>query len=118
VTHGTEKRLRTAHITVRLTPGERATIDGAAERAGLTCGSYLRQVALGAPTPRQVRRPPVERRELARLLGELGRVGNNINQLARIVNSGEEVEVKELTEALAALSPVRDAILQALGRDP
>jgi hypothetical protein len=116
--HGTEKRLRTSHITVRLTPDERRTLDAYAERAGLTAGSYLRQVLLGAPTPRQIRRPPIERRELGRLLGELGRVGNNINQLARAVNSGEEVEVTELTEAMASLAPVRHAILLALGRTP
>jgi len=29
---------------------------------------------LGAPAPRQVRRPPVERRELARLLGRSGSI--------------------------------------------
>lgn len=116
--HGTEKRLRTSHITVRLTPDERTSIDGAAERAGFTTGSYVRQIVLAAPTPRQVRRPPIERRELARLLGELGRVGNNINQIARVINSGAEIEMKELEDAIISLGPVRDAILQALGRVP
>jgi hypothetical protein len=85
MSHGSEKRARTEHLTIRLTPEERAAIDQAADRSGLTPGSYTRQVMLGAPVPRQVRRPPVERRELARLLGELGHVGSNLNQIARSV---------------------------------
>ena len=116
MTHGSEKRARTAHLTIRFTPDERASLDAAAERAGLTSGSYARQVLLGAPAPRQVRRPPVERRELARLLGELGHIGGNINQLAHASNSGLPVLRREIMDALAGLRAVREAILNALGR--
>jgi hypothetical protein len=117
MSHGSEKRARTRHLTIRLTPDERAAIDQAADRSGLTPGSYARQVLLGAPTPRQVRRPPVERRELARLLGELGHVGSNLNQIARGINTRGEADGEELRETLAGLGPVRTAILKALGRD-
>jgi hypothetical protein len=115
--HGSENRARTKHITIRLTPDERITIDGSAERAGLTSGSYARQILLGAPAPRQVRRPPIERRELARLLGELGSIGNNINQLARAANSGDAIDSSEFNRAMGWLREMRDAVLQALGRD-
>jgi hypothetical protein len=118
MTQGSEKRARSTHLTIRLTPEERAAIDAAAQRAGLTCGSYARQTVLGAPAPRQVRRPPVERKELARLLGELGHVGGNLNQLARSNNSGLPVLKRELAEALEGVVVVRDAILKALGREP
>jgi hypothetical protein len=115
---GTEKRARTSHLTIRLTPDERAAIDDAAGQAGLTSGSYARQAVMGAPVPRQVRRPPVERRELARLLGELGKIGGNLNQLARAANSGVLVYQGEIDTALGGLREVRDALLQALGRTP
>lgn len=118
MSHGSEKRARTVHLTIRFTPEERATIDGMANRAGLTPGSYGRQVLLGAPAPRQVRRPPVERRELARLLGEIGHVGGNLNQIARYMNFGRGIDEFELKQAIAGLSLVRGAILTALGRDP
>lgn len=118
MTSGSEKRARTTHITVRLTPDERASIDTAAERAGLTPGSYARGIVLGAPAPRQVRRPPIERRELARLLGELGHVGANLNQLAHHANAGMPVERGDIGRALVGLAEVRDAILAALGRGP
>jgi hypothetical protein len=116
MSHGSEKRARTAHLTIRFTPEERGAIDEKANRAGLTSGSYARQELLGAPPPRQVRRPPVERRELARLLGELGHIGSNLNQIARIANAGDGVNAVDLAEALGGLGDVRDAILKALGR--
>jgi hypothetical protein len=115
---GTEKRVRGKHLTIRLTAEERAAIDDAADRAGLTSGSYARQAVMGAPVPRQVRRPPVERRELARLLGELGKIGGNLNQLARAANAGVIVYEGEIDTALGGLREVRDAIMQALGRAP
>jgi len=118
MTSGTEKRVRDRILTVRLSAEERATIDEAAERAGLVVGSYARQAMLGAPAPRQVRRPPVERRELARLLAELGHIGGNLNQLAKAANTGVVVYGGEIDAALGGLAEVRAAILKALGRAP
>ncbi len=115
---GTEKRVRDRILTVRLSAEERQAVDEAAERSGLVTGSYARQVLLGAPAPRQVRRPPVERRELVRLLGELGKVGGNLNQLAKSVHTGVLVYEGEIDAALAGLTETRDAILKALGRAP
>jgi hypothetical protein len=65
-----------------------------------------------------VRRPPVERQELTRLLGELGHVGANLNQIAHAANSGFPVVRSELMKALSGLAAVRDAIMSALGRAP
>ena len=113
---GSETRQRTVDLHIRLTPEERAQINAHAERAGLTSGSYARLVLLGTRSPRQVRRPPVERAELGRLLGAIGHVGANLNQLAHASNSGLPVGRRELAEALAGLAKVRDAILSALGR--
>lgn len=105
-------------FSVRLSDEERAAVDAAAERAGLETGSYIRQVLLGAPAPRAMRRPQIERKELARLLGELGKIGSNLNQLAKATNQGLTVYQNEILFALGGLKVVRDAILQALGREP
>ena len=118
MSHGTEKRVRSSHLTVRLSQDERAAIEAAADKAGLTAGSYARQAMLGAPQPRQVRRPPVERKELARLLGEIGKVGGNLNQLTKAVHTGVLIYEGELDAALAGIIEVRNAILKALGREP
>lgn len=115
---GTEKRVRRSILPIRLAADERAALDAAAEKAGLTTSSYARQAMLGAPAPRQVRRPPVERRELARLLGELGHIGGNLNQLAKSANTSVVVYGNEIAAALGQLREMRDAVLVALGREP
>jgi hypothetical protein len=118
MTHGSENRQRTARLDVRLTPEERAIIQAHSERAGLTAGSYARRVLLGAETPRQVRRPPVEREQLARLLGHLGKIGSLLNQIARALNSDQDADLAALRDGLTALGIVRVAVLKALGRAP
>ena len=118
MSHGSEKRVRSKHLTIRLSPDERDAIDGDAERAGFTAGSYARTVLLGAPAPRQVRRPPVERQVVAKLIGQMGYVGNNLNQIARALNSGDEADRQALIQALGDLHMMRDAALKALGRSP
>jgi len=115
---GSEKRARNRHLTVRLTEAERAAIDEAAAGAGLMPGSYARQVLLGTPAPRAVRHKPLNGRELARILGALGHIGGNLNQLAKDRNSGATVYEGEIALAARALADMRDAVMTALGREP
>ena len=117
---GSERRQRGRRITIRLTEAERAALDSAAERAGLSLGSHIRKVLLEAPLPRQARRPPIEKMELARLLGHIGKIGSNINQLAREVNSDgtdafDRIDFQTASDDLAAM---RTALMEALGRSP
>ena len=109
---------KTSFISVRCTAKERARIDEAARQAGLSIGAYLRFLALGEAGPRAVRRPPVERKELARLLGHLGKVGSNINQLAHAFNRDGRVPGRtELDDMRLYVGQMRDALIAALGRD-
>jgi hypothetical protein len=118
MTSGSDKRQRQEALRIRLTTTERATIAAAAERGGLSVAGYARSVLLSAPPVRQARRPPVERLELARLLAELGRVGSNVNQIARALNAGGDLGQEGLTAALADINDMHDAVLTALGRAP
>jgi hypothetical protein len=109
---------KTSFISVRCTATERSKIDEAARQAGLSIGAYLRALALGSAGPRAVRRPPIERKELARLLGHLGKVGSNLNQLAYAFNRDRSVPaLAELTAMRQQVKELRDALLAALGRD-
>jgi hypothetical protein len=109
---------KTSFISVRCTAKERSKIDEAARQAGLSIGAYLRALALGDAGPRAVRRPPVERKELARLLGHLGKVGSNLNQLAHAFNSrGRVPGLAELNDIRSYVGQMRDALMAALGRD-
>ncbi len=102
---------------IRCTNEERVAIKAAADQAGLSVGAFLRASALGDAGPRAVRRPPVERKELARLLGHLGKVGSNINQLAHAFNSTRRIPGSAELEAVRQqIGEMRDALMKALGR--
>ena len=113
---GSENRARGGVVAFRVSEEERAELEQAAELAGLTLGSYVRQRVLTAPKTRAVRRPPIEQKVLAQLLGQLGRVGGNIHQIVRHMNFGGVVMHDELRPALASFEEAAEAILQAMGR--
>jgi hypothetical protein len=103
---------------IRCTEQERTAIKAAADQAGLSVGAFLRALALGDAGPRAVRRPPIERKELARLLGHLGKVGSNINQLAHGFNRDRILPgFPELLAIREDIRQLRDALMKALGRD-
>ena len=113
---GSEKRHRAGIIGVRVSISERAELEEAAERAGLTLGSYVRDRVLSAPKTRAVRRPPIEKKLLAQLLGQLGKVGGNIHQIVKYMNFGNGVMHDELSTALTSFEEAAAAIMEALGR--
>jgi hypothetical protein len=109
---------RDKFIAVRCTPAEYAAIAKKAEQAGLKIGSYLRSVALGDPGPRAARRPPIKLEQLSRILGLLGNLTSNVNQMTRRLNqSGFVPGLPELLAIRGEASEVCEAIRKALGRD-
>jgi mobilization protein NikA len=103
---------------VRCTEEERVAIKAAADQAGLSVGAFVRALALGDAGPRAVRRPPIERKELARLLGHLGKIGSNLNQLAHAFNRDRSIPGgDELNAIRKQVGELRDALMKALGRD-
>ena len=113
---GSEKRQRTKLAMIRLTPVEHSQAENAASNAGLTLSSYARTQMLNAAPPRSVRRPPIEKALLARILGQLGKAGSNLNQLARYLNSGDEVLDDDVRAAILEVRAAVAAVMQALGR--
>ncbi len=114
---GSETRQRNATLSLRLTDDEAAQVSAAADRAGLTVGSYVRTLALGSPGLRAARRPVVDRQQLTQVLGEIGRLGSNVNQLAKAFNTDASTpEAMELAEAQAHIQAMRAAVMEALGR--
>jgi hypothetical protein len=115
---GSETRQRSFPVTFRTTATERAEIKAAADRAGLSPSSYIRAQALATPKMRATRKPPVDRAALAQLLGQVGKIGGNINQLARNENRGRaNIWLDEtLKQCLDELAQMKVALMQALGR--
>ncbi len=115
---GTEKRQRNKVLQVRLTDAEFAQIEAMADRAELTPASLARLILLDAPAPRAKRRPAVNTTQVAKMLGELGKVGSNLNQLTHKANAGLPVSIATLETALRDVSAIRTACMEALGRKP
>ena len=117
---GTETRQRGRVISFRVEPAEHERIKAEADRAGVTVGTFARDVLIGAQAPRRVRRPPAEKAELVRILAELGKIGSNVNQLAAKANSGtlRVLDPLVLPELQDELEELRDALMRALGRQP
>jgi uncharacterized protein (DUF1778 family) len=111
---GSEMRQRNRLAQMRCTPAEYAQLEAAAERVGLTISAFMRHQCLGTAGPRAMRRPPVERAALAQLLGQLGKCGSNLNQIARAVNSGDQV--LGIADAIADWRAASAAIMRTLGR--
>jgi hypothetical protein len=68
-----------------------------------------------APRTRTRRRALVDVAALARLIGELNRIGGNINQILKRVNFGETPVAHEFHEALAGHLEIIAAIRDAMG---
>ena len=125
----TPNRQRKHVMQLRADDTERAELESRANASGLSVGAYLRACSLGDAGVRARRRAPVDRALLANANADLNRVGNNINQIARILNIAalDEIDtelarqVKELDRTIMAamteLSATLAAIRGALGYD-
>lgn len=124
---GSETRQRQAAKLTRFSPDELAQIEAAAERYGVTFSGFVRAAALSAADGkglatlpvRSVRRKPVDKELMARLLGQLGKVGSNLNQIVKLAYGG--LDRAQRAEAAGILAELRDMvplIHEALGRRP
>lgn len=104
-------------IAVRCTLDDHAFIGETAAQAGMSIGAFLRTLALGTAGARAVKRPRIEREQLAKLLGEIGKLGSNVNQIAKWANTDRAApsfaEIARMREDIAAM---RAEVMKALGR--
>jgi len=115
---GSEKRERQKILGIRMTSDEFAEVSKRANAVLLTPSSYARLELLDSPPPRQARRPAVEAENVARVLAQLGKIGSNLNQIARQMNAGRTIGNETLARALTDVSVMRDACMSALNRKP
>jgi uncharacterized protein (DUF1778 family) len=113
---GSETRKRGPKINFRVSESGLAKIQAAAERAGLTVGSYVRSRALRNPTTRAVRRPPLATAQLAQLLGLLGAAGGELQRIASRLAGGEAPKGTDIDAALTEFRAAAASIQQALGK--
>ena len=82
--------VRDLTIGVRVSPAEHAALKAKAEQMSTTPAQWLRQAALSRRLPSPPV-PPINREQYA----ELARLSGNLNQLARLANSGQPVTIPD-----------------------
>jgi uncharacterized protein (DUF1778 family) len=112
--NNTEKR--TITLRVRLTLSEKKDIAQAAQNSGLTLSDYARGKLVDA-APR-IKQATPERAVFIRALAELGKIGSNLNQVARVLNHRQSGTVNltalaaQAEEEIAQLSSLLHKILE------
>lgn len=97
----------TNRVTIRLRPGDGELVQSRAEQRGMKRSTYL--AALVRAHVRS--NPPMPVNELAavkRAVAELGAIGRNLNQIARIANQGGEIPETLGLELRAVLNAIED----------
>lgn len=81
----TDLEKRTERIGIRLTQAERAALELSASSLGLCAADFVRSRALGYRIGQRA-----DREAMARIATALIRLGNNLNQIARHMNTGRD----------------------------
>ena len=110
-----ETRKKVEFVGVRLTPNEMALCKARAEEAGLTVASYFRDIVLGDEAETQGRKvPSLDQTLISQLLGQIGKVGSNLNQIAKRLNEGGSVAAERVTAEISEVARLREDIFKAI----
>jgi hypothetical protein len=102
-----EQEKRTELISFRLTPTEKDKLSSLITEYNIdNVSDFIRQVIL---TQKFKTRTATQNYE--RLLYEINKIGNNINQIARLYNTRGEVDIKVL-EQLAKIEEMLDILIE------
>ncbi len=104
--HNNRTIKRTREITIRVTDEELKKLHD--RKADVTLAGWLRSLGLGV-TPIKQADP--------NLIRALGRMGSNLNQIAKHANTHNELDQNVLTEITAIRKVLADLIEQALQGD-
>ena len=113
---GSDQRRRTRSIGVRVDDIELLEIEEKARGRGLSTPSYIRSVVLECVSSTKPRKAPpsLDVKLLAEAVGALGKVGNNLNQIARRLNEGQGVGRERLFKALDELGLTMNELLKVI----
>lgn len=108
---------RTHIICLRLTDIELSVLDNRAEKCRMTRSDFIRNLILNRKlTPKY--QIVIGGEEIKLLLAQYGKIGSNLNQIARHFNSGGERSLamqEEIQQAIAELYTLRKDVLRLAG---
>ena len=105
-------------IKFRASKGEKVALQQEAIDSGYQLSSYIRKrLFIDATGLRIVRRPTPDTQILAKLYGEINKIGSNINQIAKHLNQGQRC-ILGLDYATRRLIQLADNLETALSGRP
>lgn len=108
---------RTHIICLRLTDIELSVLEDRAEKCKMTRSYFIRNLILNRKlTPKY--QIVIDGEEIKSLLAQYGKIGSNLNQIARHFNSGGERSLamqEEIQQAIAELYALRKEVLRLAG---
>ena len=108
---------RTHIICLRLTDIELSVLEDRAEKCRMTRSDFIRNVILNRKlTPKY--QIVIDSEEVKGLLSQYGKIGSNLNQIARYFNSGGErsrAMQEEIQRCIAELYALRKEVLRLAG---
>ena len=108
---------REHRVTIRLTDIEFSIIENAAEQAEMSISEYMRtQTMEGNVTARFEIVADVD--EIKKLIGEFGKIGSNLNQIARYFNQGGIISSemrKEIKKSLRDIYEMKYKVMKMAG---
>ncbi|MFK5948422.1 MAG: hypothetical protein QM500_06595 [Methylococcales bacterium] len=115
-----ESRVQNKTITIRVTNDIYSRFKAAANDNNRTLGAHVKRVLLGkgeASKHKTIRVPRHDEKLLRKILGQLGKVGCNVNQIAEVANKcgfdGESCH--SLYDAMQEIYVMRGILIKALG---
>lgn len=96
-----EEEKRDERVNLRLTIAERVALEESARACGIGPTDYARRRTLGLPVAPRVQADPS-------IVIALNRIGVNINQIAKVLNSGGQIPPAELQTILHRLNETLD----------
>lgn len=116
------QRSSNRQVNIRLSADEAAKLDDLLEQAGVSAAGYMKAATFNRPLSNARPRLDVDATLLRQILGQLGKLGSNANQIARAANMANLNTFREVQQSLATieghLSAMRSELLSALHIEP
>ena len=96
---------REHRVTIRLTDTEFSIIENTAEQADMSISEYMRKQIMEGQVNTKFE-VVADVKEIKKLIGELGKIGSNLNQIARYFNQGGIISSEMRTEIKKSLRDI------------
>ena len=103
---------RNKQLVVRFTESEYASISSGARNAGMSLSAYVRHLALNGKVDVHYHLTH-DSKDLGAILAQLGKIGSNLNQIARYYNRGGHSSKgleQRLSELMSGLFDIREKL--------